>query len=141
MTCSCRNPNLYSFASPQSYGLSVLLQLRDQLITLLDDVVVLLVFVIRSVCLDNTLACNAVNGTWDSLGGNKLGKVTVICQRRICSGYHYILTDRGSRRIHQSHWPCSPSRRRGNFGEVVDMLSDASHARTSPGARKESDPE
>ena len=64
-----------SLASPQPHGLAVLLQLRDELVALLNDILVLLVLVVGPVCLDDALACYAVDGTGDAAGGDELGKV------------------------------------------------------------------
>lgn len=68
---------LYSFTSSQSHCLTIFLQLRNQLITLLHHVVILLVFVVRSVGFDDTLPSDTVDGTRDSFGGNELGQITV----------------------------------------------------------------
>jgi hypothetical protein len=66
---------LTALASPQSDGLTVLLQLGDELVTLLHHIRVLLVLVVWSVRLDNAL--DAVDGAWDAVGGNELGEVPV----------------------------------------------------------------
>jgi hypothetical protein len=67
---------LCSLASPQSNGLSVLLQLGDELITLFDNIIVLLILVIWSICFNYAFACNTVNCTWDTVCCNELGKIT-----------------------------------------------------------------
>jgi hypothetical protein len=53
--------------------LAILLQLGDELISLLDHVCVLLVLVVWSVCLNDAL--DAVNGAWDAVCGDELGEV------------------------------------------------------------------
>jgi hypothetical protein len=52
------------------------LQLRNQLVALANNILVLLVFVVRSVRLDDTLAVDAVDGAWNPAAGNELGQVT-----------------------------------------------------------------
>jgi hypothetical protein len=52
------------------------LQLRNQLVALADNVLVLLVLVVGSVRLDDALARDAVNGAGDAAGGNESGEVT-----------------------------------------------------------------
>jgi hypothetical protein len=66
---------LTTLASPQSDGLAVLLQLGDELVTLLHHIRVLLVLVVWSVRLDDTL--DAVDGARNAVCGNELGKVPV----------------------------------------------------------------
>ena len=68
--------HLCTLASPQSYCLAVLLEFRNELITLLDHIIVLLVLVIRTVGLDDALSSHSVDGAWDSLSRNELCKVT-----------------------------------------------------------------
>lgn len=71
------NPKpLDSLAPSQSHSLAVLLQLGNQLITLLDHVRVLFILVIWTVRLDDTLSSNAVNRTVYPLCSNELGKIT-----------------------------------------------------------------
>lgn len=71
---------LTPFAAPKSDRLSVLLELRDQLVALLDHVVVLLVLVIRPVRLNDTP--DAVHCTRDTVRRNELREVPVIiCQQ------------------------------------------------------------
>jgi hypothetical protein len=67
---------LTSLASPQANRLSILLQLCDQSITVFHSIGVLLVLVIRSVRLDNTI--DPVNGACDSVTGNEFGKIPVV---------------------------------------------------------------
>jgi len=69
-----KNPTLLRpLTTSQPNGLSILLQFGNQLITLLDHVVVLLVLVIWSVCLNDTLAGNSVDSAGDSLSCNEFG--------------------------------------------------------------------
>jgi hypothetical protein len=53
--------------------LTVLLQLGDELVTLLDHICVLLVLVIGAVRLNNAL--DTVDGAWDAVCGDELGEV------------------------------------------------------------------
>lgn len=71
------NHSLTTLAAPQPDSLAVLLQLCDELITLLDHVCVLLVLVVWSVGLDDAL--DTVNGTRNTVGGDELGEVPAIC--------------------------------------------------------------
>lgn len=71
--------HLCTLTAPQSHSLAVLLELGDQLIALLHHIVVLLVLVVRAVGLDNALAGDAVDGAWDALGGDELGKIAGKC--------------------------------------------------------------
>jgi hypothetical protein len=57
--------------------LAVLLQLRDQLITLLDNVLILLALVVRPVGFDDSLAADAVDRARNTATGNELGQVSV----------------------------------------------------------------
>ncbi len=66
---------LCPLATPQPDGLPVFLQLSDQLITLSDDVLVLLVLVVGSVGLNDALACHAVDGAGDTAGSNEPGEI------------------------------------------------------------------
>lgn len=61
---------LSALATPHPHGLSVLLQLRDELVPLLDHIVVLLVLVVWAICLDD--AVHAVDGTRDAVGGDEV---------------------------------------------------------------------
>ena len=64
-----------SLTSPQPHRLPVFLQLRDQAIALLDNVAVLLVFVIGAVRLDDPV--DAVDGTGDAVRGYEFGEISV----------------------------------------------------------------
>jgi hypothetical protein len=64
---------LTTLASPQPDRLTVLLELGDELIPLLDHIGVLLVFVVWSVGLDDAL--DAIDGARDAVRGNEFGKV------------------------------------------------------------------
>lgn len=75
--CSTLHPNSTTLTAPQPDSLAVLLQLRDELVTLLDHVCVLLVLVVWSVGLNDAL--NAIDGARDAVGGDELGKVPAIC--------------------------------------------------------------
>jgi hypothetical protein len=63
--------------------LAVLLQLGDELITLLDHVCVLLVLVVWSVCLNDAL--DAVNGAWDAVCSDELGEVPIKVSIEVCA--------------------------------------------------------
>jgi hypothetical protein len=67
---------LCTLAAPQPYSLAVFLKLGDKLIALSHNVIVLLVLVVWSVCLDDAFSSHAVNGTRDSLGCNEFCKIT-----------------------------------------------------------------
>lgn len=66
---------LCPLASTESHGLTVLLQLGDQLVTLAHDVLILLVLVIRPVRLDDALARHPVNGARNAASGDELGEI------------------------------------------------------------------
>jgi hypothetical protein len=66
-----------ALATPQPHRLSVLLQLRDQLIALLHHIGILLVLVIRPVGLDDAL--DAVDGARDPVRCDELGEVPEPC--------------------------------------------------------------
>jgi hypothetical protein len=66
-------PNLATLASPQPDRLSVLLQLSDELVTLLDNIHILPVLVVWSVGLDNAL--DAIDGAGNAVCSDELGKV------------------------------------------------------------------
>jgi hypothetical protein len=53
--------------------LTVFLQLGDELVTLLNNVRILLVLVVGTVGLNDAL--DTVNGAWDTVCGNELGKI------------------------------------------------------------------
>lgn len=67
---------LCPLTSSQPNRLSVLLQLRDELITLLYNIIVLLVLVIWPIRLNYALTSDTINGAWDTVGCNELCKVT-----------------------------------------------------------------
>ena len=67
--------HLCPFAPSQSHSLAILLEFRDELIALLDHIIVLLVLVIRSIRLDDTLASHSVDRAWNSLSCNKLSEI------------------------------------------------------------------
>lgn len=73
---------LCSLATPQSHSLAVFLEFRDQLIALLDDVLVLLVLVVRAVRLDDALARDAVDGAGDAAACYELGQVTIYIEKK-----------------------------------------------------------
>lgn len=66
---------LATLTSPQSNRLSVLLQLGDQLIALLNHIVVLLVLVVWSIRLDDFV--DTVDCAWDAICGDEVGKVSI----------------------------------------------------------------
>jgi hypothetical protein len=66
---------LATLTAPQPNRLTVLLQLGDKLITLLDDVRILLVLVVWSVGLDDAL--DTVDGARDAVCCDEFGKVPV----------------------------------------------------------------
>ena len=65
-------------ASSQPDSLSIFLQFRDQAISLLHDISILLVLVIRSVCLDDFV--DAVDGAGNAVCGDEFGEITTNCQ-------------------------------------------------------------
>ena len=65
--------HLASLAAAKANDLAVLLQLGDELITLLDDVAVLLVLIVGSVSLDNAL--DAIDGAGDAVSGDKFREI------------------------------------------------------------------
>jgi hypothetical protein len=64
-----------SLATSQPDGLPVLLQLGNKLVTLADDILVLLVLVVRAVGLDDTAACDTIDSAGNAAGGDELGQV------------------------------------------------------------------
>ncbi len=68
--------SLRSLAPPQSHRLPVFLELGDQLISLLQNVVVLLVLIVRPVSLDHTFPRHPVDGTWDPSTRDEFGQIT-----------------------------------------------------------------
>lgn len=63
-----------TFTTTKTHGLPVLLQLRDQCITVLDNIDVLLVLVVGSVRLDD--AVDAIDGARYPVRGDEFGKIT-----------------------------------------------------------------
>jgi len=68
-------PPLCSLTTPQPHSLAVFLEFCDQLVSLFNNIVVLLVLVIRSVGLDDPLSSHAINRAVDSFSCDKLGQV------------------------------------------------------------------
>jgi len=64
---------LTTLAAPQSDCLTVLLQLGNELVALLDNVAVLLVLIVGPVSLDNAL--DAIDGAGDAISGDKFGEI------------------------------------------------------------------
>ena len=69
--------------SPQSHRLSILLQLRDQPVTLLDHVGVLLVLVIGTVRFYDLV--DAVDGAGYAVCGDEFGQITVNRVGQLCA--------------------------------------------------------
>jgi hypothetical protein len=69
---------LRPLTAPQPDSLPVLLKLGDKLITLLNNIVVLLILVIRSVGLDDSLSGHAVDGAGNTPGRDELSQVTEV---------------------------------------------------------------
>lgn len=69
--------HLRSLGTAQSNRLSILLQLRNQLIALLYHIDVLLVLVIWTVSLDYALSGDAINRAWNSFRGDEFREVTM----------------------------------------------------------------
>lgn len=67
------HPNLTALTAPQTDGLSVLLQLRDQRIAVLDHVRVLLVLIVGPVGLDNPV--DPVNRAGNPVAGDEFRQV------------------------------------------------------------------
>jgi hypothetical protein len=67
---------LRSLTTPQPHCLTILLQLRNQLISLFNHIVILLVLVIWPVCLDYTLSSHAINGAGNAFCCDEFGQVT-----------------------------------------------------------------
>ena len=72
-----RNPGfrLSPFTPPEPNSLPVLLKLCDQGISMLHHIGILLVLVVRSVGLDDTV--DSVNRACDPVAGNELGQIPV----------------------------------------------------------------
>jgi hypothetical protein len=69
--------NLTPFATSQPHSLPILLELGDELISLLHNICVLLVLVIWTISLDD--AVHSVDGAGYAISGNELGKVPSHC--------------------------------------------------------------
>ena len=69
------SPRLTTLGTSQSDCLTVLLQLGNQLVSLLDHVVVLLILVVCSVRLNDLV--DAVDCTWDSVGCDEIREVPI----------------------------------------------------------------
>lgn len=78
---------LRALATPQPDGLSILLQLCNQLVALAHDVLILLVLVIRPVGLNDTTARDTVNGAGNAAGGDELSEVTF--ESKLVSTLHH----------------------------------------------------
>jgi hypothetical protein len=76
---------LTPFAASQSHRLSILLQLRNELIPLLDHVVVLFVLVIGPVRFDNFI--HPINGAWNAIRCNEVREVPTIVRRILFKRY------------------------------------------------------
>lgn len=68
--------SLTALAPPHSNGLAVLLELGDEGITLLDDIGILLVLVIRAIGLDDSV--DTIDRARYPVTGDELGKISVI---------------------------------------------------------------
>jgi hypothetical protein len=66
-----------SLATPKSDGLPVFLKFGDKLVSLLDNIVVLLVLVVWSVSLNHFV--HPINRAWDAIGGNKIRQIPSNC--------------------------------------------------------------
>ncbi len=69
--------HLSPLTPPQPHRLPILLQLRDQLITLLDHIIILLTLIIRPIRLDHSLTRHAVDRTRDAIRRDELRQVTI----------------------------------------------------------------
>ena len=69
---------LSPFTPSQPYCLTVFLELGDELIALLNHIVVLLVLIVRSVSLNDSLPSHAVDGAGNTFSCNEFGKITAI---------------------------------------------------------------
>lgn len=69
---------LRSLAAPQPHCLAVLLQFCNQLISLADHVLVLLVLVVGSIGFNDALARNSIDCAGNAPGGNEAGEVTIM---------------------------------------------------------------
>ncbi len=69
-------PPLRTLTPSQSHSLSILLELSDELIALLDHITILLVLVIRTVGLDDAFAGHAIDSARDTTSCDEFGQVT-----------------------------------------------------------------
>ena len=60
--------------SSEPHGLPILLQLRNQRVALSDNILVLPIFIVRPIRLNDGV--DAVDGAGDAIGGDELGEVT-----------------------------------------------------------------
>ena len=67
--------HLCPLATSQSHSLTILLKLSDELITLLYNIGILLVLVVRSVGFNDALSSHPVNGTWNTFSCDELGQI------------------------------------------------------------------
>jgi hypothetical protein len=67
---------LTPLTTSQSDGLAVLLKFRDELIALFDDIVVLLVLIVRAISFDN--AVHSIDGARNPARSYEFGKVSDI---------------------------------------------------------------
>lgn len=67
------SPSLAPLAAPESYGLAILLEFRDQSVAVLDHVGILLVLVVWSVRLDDPV--DPVDGASDAVASDVLGQI------------------------------------------------------------------
>jgi len=70
--------SLRSLTTPQTNRLPVLLKLGNKLISLTNDVLVLLILVIRAVGLDDTAARDTIDCAGYTATGDELGQITKI---------------------------------------------------------------
>lgn len=83
-----RSDSLRSLASPESYSLTILLELSDELITLLHNVIVLLVLVVWPIRLDDAFASYTIDGTWDTFSRNEFGEIAVVESQQTTTVLH-----------------------------------------------------
>lgn len=65
--------HLTTLTTPKPNRLTVLLQLGNELITLLDNITILLILIVGAVGFDDTL--DAVDGAGDAVCGDELGEI------------------------------------------------------------------
>lgn len=123
----------------------IFLEFGNQLISLLDDVSVLLVFVIWPVRFDDpvdSIDCAGYTVSRDEFGQvpEKIPisipsfKGTAVTPFRTSSRGH---TGLRIQQILQNRWPCSGAQLHDNFAEAADNLATSSPARTILGARRD----